>query len=41
MFIKNENKSINEMTTCFVHIISQLKALGKIYSNAEMVKKIL
>ena len=29
------------MTTRFMHIINQLKALGKRYTNAEMVRKIL
>ena len=29
------------MTTRFIHIINQLKALGKRYSNVEMVRKIL
>ena len=29
------------MTTKFMHIINQLKALGKKYTNAKMVRKIL
>ena len=36
-----EHENIDEMTTRFVHIINKLKALGKKYTNAEMVKKIL
>ena len=39
MFKMLEHESIDEMTTRFMHIINQLKALGKRYSNAEMVKK--
>lgn len=41
MFKMNNNKPINEMTTHFMHIINQLKALGKLYTNVEMFKKIL
>ena len=37
--LRHENN--NEMTTRFMPIINQLKALGKRYSNAEMVRKIL
>ena len=36
-----EYENIDEMTTRFMHIINQLKALGKKYTNAEMVRKIL
>ena len=36
-----EHENIDDMTTRFMHIINQLNALGKRYSNAEMVKKIL
>ena len=36
-----EYENIDEMTTRFMHIINQLKALGKRYTNAEMVRKIL
>ena len=36
-----EHENIDEMTTRFMHIINQLKALGKRYSNVEMVRKIL
>ena len=35
-----EYENIDEMTTRFMHIINQLKALGKRYTNAEMVRKI-
>ena len=41
MFKMLEHKNIDEMTTRFMHIINQLKALGKRYTNAEMVRKIL
>ena len=41
MFKMLEYENIDEMTTRFMHIINQLKALGKRYSNAEMVRKIL
>ena len=41
MFKMLEHENIDEMTTRFMHIISHLKALGKKYSNAEMVRKIL
>ena len=34
-----EHKNIDEMTTRFMHIINQLKALAKKYSNAEIVRK--
>ena len=36
-----EHENIDEMTTKFMHIINQLKALGKRYTNAEIVKRIL
>ena len=36
-----EYENIDEMTTRFMHIINQSKALGKRCSNAEMVRKIL
>ena len=36
-----EHENISEMTTRFMHIINQLKALGKRYSNPEMVRKII
>ena len=35
--LKHEN--IDEMTARFIYIINQLKALGKRYLNAEMVRK--
>ena len=41
MFKMLEHENIDEMTTRFMHIINQLKALGKRYTNAEMVRKIL
>ena len=36
-----DHENIDEMTTKFMHIINQLKALRKRYSNVEMVRKIL
>ena len=41
MFKMLEHKNINEMITRFMHIINQQKLLGKRYTNAEMVRKIL
>ena len=41
MFKMLEHKNIDEMTTRFMHIINQLKALGKRYTNVKMVRKIL
>ena len=41
MFKMLEHKNIDEMTIRFMHIINQLKALGKRYANAEIVRKIL
>ena len=41
MFKMLEHENIDEITTRFVHIINQLKALGKKYTNAEIVRKIL
>ena len=41
MFKMLEHENNDEMTTKFMHIINQLKALGKRYTNAEMVCKIL
>ena len=35
------NESIDKITTHFLHIINQLKTLGKLYSNVEMVRKIV
>ena len=37
--LKHEN--IDEITTRFMHIINQLKALGKRCSNAKIIRKIL
>ena len=39
MFKMLEHENIDEIATRFMHIINQLKALGKIYTNAEMVTK--
>ena len=36
-----EHENIDEITTRFIHIINQSKALGKRFTNAEMVRKIL
>ena len=41
MFKMLEHKNIDDMTIRFMYIINQLKALGKRYSNVEMVRKIL
>ena len=41
MFKMLDYENIDEMTTRFMHVINQLKALGKVYLNAKMVKKIL
>ena len=41
MFKMLEHENIDEMTTRFMHIINQLKALGKKYTNVEMIRKIL
>ena len=41
MFKMLEHENIYEMTIRFMHIINQLKALGKRYTNVEMLKKIL
>ena len=41
MFEMLEHENVDEMTTRFMHMINQLKALGKRYTNAEMVRKIL
>ena len=41
MFKMLEHENIDEMTTRFMHIINHLKGLGKKYTNAEMVRKIL
>ena len=40
MFKILEHENFDDMTTRFMHIIKQLKAAGKRYSNVEMVKKI-
>ena len=41
MFKMLEYENIDDMITRFMHIINQLKALGKRYSNVDMVRKIL
>ena len=41
MFKMLEYKNIDEITTRFLHIINKLKALGKRYTNAKMVRQIL
>ena len=41
MFKMLDHENIYDMITRFMHIINQLKALGKRYSNANMVRKIL
>ena len=41
MFKMLENECIDEMTTRLMHIINQLKAQGKKFTNAKMVRKIL
>ena len=41
MFKMLGHENIDKMTTRFMHIINQLKALGKRYTNAKMVRKIL
>ena len=41
MFKMLEYENIDKMTTRFMHIINQSKALGKRCSNAEMIRKIL
>ena len=41
MFKMLEHENFDDMTTRFIHIINQLKALGIRYSNAEIVRKIL
>ena len=41
MFKMLGHENIDKMTTRFMHIINQLKPLGKRYTNAETVRKIL
>ena len=41
MFKMLKHENIDEMTTRFMDIICQLKALGKMYTNAKIVRKIL
>ncbi|GAV56891.1 UBN2 domain-containing protein, partial [Cephalotus follicularis] len=41
MFTMNENEDIKSMFSRFTNIINALQALGKTYSNSEMVRKIL
>ncbi|GAV76206.1 LOW QUALITY PROTEIN: zf-CCHC domain-containing protein/DUF4219 domain-containing protein/UBN2 domain-containing protein, partial [Cephalotus follicularis] len=41
MFTMNENEDIKSMFSRFTNIINALQALDKVYSNSEMVRKIL
>ncbi|GAV81564.1 UBN2 domain-containing protein [Cephalotus follicularis] len=41
MFTMHDNEDIKTMFTRFTNIINALQALGKVYTNSEMVKKIL
>ena len=41
MFKMLEHENIDKMTTRVMHFINKLKALGKRYTNTEMVRKIL
>ncbi|GAV58509.1 UBN2 domain-containing protein, partial [Cephalotus follicularis] len=41
MFTMNENEDIKTMFTRFTNITNALQALDKVYSNGEMVRKIL
>ncbi|GAV67443.1 UBN2 domain-containing protein, partial [Cephalotus follicularis] len=41
MFTMNDNEDINSMFTRFTNITNALQSLDKIYSNSEMVRKIL
>ncbi|GAV62739.1 UBN2 domain-containing protein, partial [Cephalotus follicularis] len=41
MFTMNENEDIKSMFSRFTNIINALQGLDKIYSNSEMVSKIL
>uniref|UniRef100_A0A2C9UWI5 UBN2 domain-containing protein n=1 Tax=Manihot esculenta TaxID=3983 RepID=A0A2C9UWI5_MANES len=41
LFEMKPGKTIAEMSTTFTHLVNLLKALGKIFEEAELVKKIL
>ena len=41
LFKMNSDESISSMFTRFTKIINSLKSLGKIYTNSELVRKIL
>ena len=41
LFKMEPNESIKDMYTRFIHIINNLKSLGKTYTNEEMVRKVL
>ncbi|GAV63253.1 UBN2 domain-containing protein, partial [Cephalotus follicularis] len=41
MFTMHENEDIKTMFTRFTNIINALQALDKVYTNSEMVRKIL
>ena len=41
MFKMNEKETIGEMFTRFTNIINSLIALGKVYTQVEMVRKLL
>ncbi|GAV80989.1 UBN2 domain-containing protein, partial [Cephalotus follicularis] len=41
MFIMNDNEDIKTILTRFINITKALQALDKIYTNSEMVRKIL
>ena len=41
LFKMNFDESISSMFTRFTEIVNSLKSLGKIYTNSELVRKIL
>uniref|UniRef100_A0A2N9IKX4 CCHC-type domain-containing protein n=1 Tax=Fagus sylvatica TaxID=28930 RepID=A0A2N9IKX4_FAGSY len=41
LFVMKKDENISEMSTRFTNIVNSLKALGKIYTNQENVRKIL
>jgi hypothetical protein len=41
LFVMKKDENISEMSTRFTNIVNCLKALGKIYTNQENVRKIL
>ena len=40
-YINKKDENINEMFTCFTFITNSLNSLGKTFTNAEKVQKIL